>query len=135
MKRKLPKKKALKKRQPFRSSRTEVPIANLSKRSEEARDRAMHAIAWKRRNPRKSFTYAAKLHGVKPATIKKHFPSALTKVNGRLQVTSTDRYSATLYVPDANAIDKTTPTAGEPMRTKELPPSVLLYTPSPLDPA
>lgn len=102
MRNKLPKKKTLKKRQSFRGGRREVPIANLSKRSEDARDRAMHAIAWKRRNPRKSFTYAAKLHGVKPATIKKHFPSALRKVNGRLQVAIADRYSATLYVPDAN---------------------------------
>jgi hypothetical protein len=102
MKRKLPKKKTIKKRQPSRSSRTEVPIAGLSKRSEEAHDRAMHAIAWKRRNPKKAMTYAAQLHGVKPATIKKYFPSAVRKVNGKLEVTGTDRYSATLYVPDAN---------------------------------
>jgi hypothetical protein len=102
MRRKLSKKKTLKKRQSSRSPRKEISIAGLSKRSEDARDRAMHAIAWKRRNPRKSFTYAAKLHGIKPATIKKHFPSALRKVKGRLQVATADRYSATLYVPDAN---------------------------------
>ncbi len=38
-------------------------------------------------------------------------------------------------LPPLLTIDKTTPTVGEPMRAKELPPSVLLYTPSPLDPA
>lgn len=102
MKSKLPRKKMQHKRRSPSGSRREVLSANLPKRSEEARDRAMHAIAWKRRNPEKSFTYAAQLHGVKPATIKKHFRSALSKVHGRLQVTSADRYSATLYVPDAD---------------------------------
>ena len=71
-------------------------------RREDARDRAMHAIAWKRRHPKQSFAYAAKLHGVKLATIKKNFPSAVTKVGGRLQVTTADRYYETLYVPDEN---------------------------------
>jgi len=79
-----------------------VPIANLPKRTADSRDRSMHAVAWKRRNPKKSMTYAASLHGVKVSTIRKHFPSALKKVKGRLQVAEKDRYSATLYVPDSN---------------------------------
>src|ERR1022692_1163669 len=102
MRRKLPKKKTIKKRRPSRSSRKAVPVAGLSKRNEEARDRAMHAIAFKRRNPKKTMTSVAELHGVKRATIQKYFPSAVKKINGKLEVTGTDRYSATLYVPDAN---------------------------------
>ena len=47
-------------------------------------------------------TNAEKLFGVKLATIKKQFPTALIKVKGRLQVTTADRYSETLYVPDEN---------------------------------
>jgi hypothetical protein len=100
--RKLPKKKTLKKRQSSRSPRKEIPIAGLSNRSENARDRAMHAIAWKRRNPEQPMTTAAKLSGVGLATIRKNFPSALRKVGGKLQVTATDRYSKTFYVPDEN---------------------------------
>jgi hypothetical protein len=102
MRRKLPKKKTLKKRQYSRSPRKEISVAGLSKRSEDARDRAMHAIAWKRRHPEQPMTTAAKLSGVGLATIRKNFPSALRKVSGRLQVATADRYYATLYVPDEN---------------------------------
>jgi hypothetical protein len=95
------------KRDNYRSGRTKsqaqrIDLAQLSKRSYEARDRAINAIAWKRRNPKQSFAHAAKMHGVKLATVKKYFPSALRKVGGKLQVATADRYLATLYVPDEN---------------------------------
>jgi hypothetical protein len=54
-----------------------------------------------RRNPNLSFTHAAKLEGVKPNTVKKYIPSAFKKSNGKLRASKDDRYSATLYIPDA----------------------------------
>ena len=54
-----------------------------------------------RRDPDLSLTHAAKLQGVKAETVKKYFPSALKQSNGKFRVTKTDRYSATLYLPDA----------------------------------
>jgi hypothetical protein len=44
---------------------------------------------------------AARLHGVKPSTVKKYFGSALKKVRGRVRVTKSDRFSVTLFIPDA----------------------------------
>jgi hypothetical protein len=54
-----------------------------------------------RDDPTLSLSHAAKLEGVKPETVKKYFPSALKKSNGRFRVTRSDRYTATLYIPDA----------------------------------
>jgi hypothetical protein len=54
-----------------------------------------------RRDPKLSLTHAAKLQGVKPATVKKYIPSALKKPNGQFRATKSDRYAATLYVPNA----------------------------------
>jgi hypothetical protein len=62
----------------------------------------MHAISAMRRDPMLSLSHAAKLEGVKPATIKKYFSSSLQRSKGKLRVTKSDRASATLYVPDAN---------------------------------
>jgi hypothetical protein len=62
----------------------------------------MHAIAAMRRDSKLSLSHAAKLEGVKPATIKKYFSSSLKRSKGKLRVTKSDRSSATLYVPDAN---------------------------------
>jgi len=53
------------------------------------------------RDPNLSLTRAAKLQGIKPATVKKYFPSALKVSNGRFRATKTDRYTATLYTPDS----------------------------------
>jgi hypothetical protein len=75
---------------------------HLPQRSQSARDRAMHAISAMRRDAKLSLSHAAKLQGVKPATIKKYFSSSLNRSKGKLRVTKSDRYSATLYVPDAN---------------------------------
>jgi hypothetical protein len=55
-----------------------------------------------RRDPSLSLSHAANLQGVKPDTVKKYLPSALKKSNGKFQATKSDRYSATLYIPDAH---------------------------------
>ena len=78
-----------------------IPIASLPERSQSARDRGLHVLAAMRDDPNLSLTHAAKLQGVKPETVKKYFPSALKKSNGKLRATKSDRYTATLYVPDA----------------------------------
>jgi hypothetical protein len=63
-----------------------------------------------RRDPSLSFSRSAKQEGVKPATVKRHFPSALRKAQGRIIVTKSDRYQETLYLPDryGNAVPITT---------------------------
>jgi hypothetical protein len=78
------------------------PISQLSERSYAARDRAMHAIATMRRDPKLSLTHAAKLQGVKRETVKKYFSAALKQTNGKFRTTKNDRYRATLYIPDAH---------------------------------
>jgi len=81
--------------------RRSIPLAQLPKRSYAARDRALHVLADMRHDSSLSFTHAAKLQGVKPETVKKYLPSTLRKSNGRFQATKSDRYTATLYIPDA----------------------------------
>jgi hypothetical protein len=83
------------------SKRPLVPIAHLSERSRAARDRALHALAAMRRDPKLSLTHAAKLQGVKPGTVKKYFSSALKESQGKFRATKGDRYAATLHVPNA----------------------------------
>ena len=78
-----------------------IPLARLSERSNVARDRGLHVLAAMRQDSSLSLTHAAKLQGVKPETVKKYFPSALKKSNGKLRATKSDRYTATLYIPDA----------------------------------
>jgi hypothetical protein len=77
-----------------------APRTALSQRSLRARDRSENALTAMRRDLRLRATQAAKLYRVKVATIQKYFPSELRKVNGRLQVRTTGRYSVTLYLPD-----------------------------------
>ncbi len=72
----------------------------LSERSHSARDRALHVLAAMRRDRRLSLAHAAKLQGVKQATVRKYFPSALEKSSGKFRVAKSDRYSETLYLPD-----------------------------------
>lgn len=74
--------------------------ARLSKCSQSARDRALHAIAAMRRDRTLRLTQATKLHGVKPETIHKYFPSELRKSGGRFRVRKSNRYTATVYLPD-----------------------------------
>jgi hypothetical protein len=75
---------------------------HLGQQSEFARDRALHVLAAMRRDPNLSLSRAAKLEGVKPETVKKHFSSSLRKLAGKFTVTKSDRFAATLYVPDAH---------------------------------
>jgi hypothetical protein len=77
-----------------------IALSRLSERSQAARDRALHVIAAMRPDPSLSLTHAAKLQGIKPATIKKYLPSVLNKSNGLFRVTKSDRYAVTLFVPD-----------------------------------
>jgi hypothetical protein len=78
-----------------------IPVAHLTEQSQSARDRGLHVLAAMRHDPSLSLTHAARLQGVKPETVKKYFPAALKKTNGKFQATKGDRYAATLYVPDA----------------------------------
>lgn len=87
---------------PHRVRQRNIPIASLPERSQSARDRSIHVIAAMRRDPKLSLTHGAKLEGVKPETVKKYLPSALNKANGKFRTTKSDRYTATLYVPDAD---------------------------------
>jgi hypothetical protein len=79
-----------------------VLLSLLSERSQAARDRGLHVLAAIRDNPKLSPSRAARREGVKLETVKKYFPSALKKSRGKLHVTKSDRYRATLYVPDAH---------------------------------
>ncbi|MGA2905975.1 MAG: hypothetical protein ABSD98_19280 [Candidatus Korobacteraceae bacterium] len=85
---------------PRRTRQHTIPVASLPQRSQAARDRALHVLATMRRDPKLSLTHAAKLQGVKRETVKKYLTSALRQSQGKFQVTKSDRYSATLYVPD-----------------------------------
>jgi hypothetical protein len=78
-----------------------IRIATLSERSQAARDRALHVLADMRNDPNLLLGQAARLHGVKPGTVKKYFGSALKKVRGRARVTRSDRFTVTLFIPDA----------------------------------
>jgi len=75
--------------------------SNLPERSQSARDRSLHVLSAMRRDPNLSLARAAKLQGVKAATVKKYFPSALHVSKGKFRATKRDRYSATLYIPDS----------------------------------
>jgi hypothetical protein len=79
-----------------------ISVATLPERSQSAYDRALHAIAGMRRDPDLRLSHATKLNGVKAETIRKYFPSELRKSGGILRVRKSDRYSATLYIPDAH---------------------------------
>jgi len=86
---------------PKSRNRSTPALAKLSARSHGARNRALHVLAAMRRDPKLSLSHAAKLQGVKRETVKKYLPSALKKSSGKFWVTKSDRYTATLYVPDA----------------------------------
>jgi hypothetical protein len=95
---KQPKQKSIERRS--RQPRNLSP-SRLPERSQFARDRALHVLSAMRRDSSLSLTRAAKFQGIKPATVKKYFPSALTVSNGRFRATTRDRYPATLYIPDS----------------------------------
>lgn len=83
-----------------RRGHSRVKVANLSKPSQAARDRALHVIAAMRRDPNLRLSAASRQHGVKAKTIRKYFPSELRKSHGSFRVRKSDRYSATIYLPD-----------------------------------
>lgn len=87
-----------------------VPVSQRSKRSQAARDRGLHVLAAMRRDPKLSLTHAAKLEGVKPATVKKYLASALKRSNGKFRATKSDRYAETLYLPDKHGNPVLVPT-------------------------
>ena len=86
------KKRAFRKRQ--RQGRNSRSLSNRKRtqQSEFARDRALHVLSAMRRDPNLSLSKAAKLEGVKPDTVKKHFASSLRKVAGTFRVTKSDRH-------------------------------------------
>jgi hypothetical protein len=92
-----------------------IVLNRLSARSLSARDRALHVVAAMRHDPKLSLTRAARLEGIKTQTVKKYLASALKQSSGRFRVTKSDRYSATLYVPDArgNAVPVRTSSSRE----------------------
>jgi hypothetical protein len=94
--------KQFQKRNTGRTHQRNILVARLPKQSQSARDHALHVLAAMRHDRNLSLTHAARLEGVKPETVKKYFPAALKKKNGKFQATKSDRYSATLFVPDAN---------------------------------
>jgi hypothetical protein len=79
-----------------------ISVTALPERSQLAYDHALHAIAGMRRDPDLRLSHATKLNGVKADTIRKYFPTELTKSRGRFRVGKSDRYQATLYIPDAH---------------------------------
>lgn len=95
------KRRIVRKKQRHNGNSRSLLNLHLGQRSEFARDRALHVVAAMRRDPTLSLSEAAKLEGVKPETVKKYFSSSLRKVAWKFTVTKSDRYSATLYVPDA----------------------------------
>lgn len=89
-----------KQQHPHGSRSRNLALSSLPDRSQSARDRALHVLAAMRHDPNLSLTHAARLQGVKRETIKKYLPSALKKADGKFRATKSDRYTATLYVPD-----------------------------------
>lgn len=85
-----------------RASRNTPRHASLPQRSQSAYDRALHAIAAMRRDPNLTLSKAAKLEGVKFATVRKYFSSSLKWSGGRFRAKKSDRHTATLYIPDAH---------------------------------
>ena len=96
------KKRAVRKGQRHGKNSRSFSNRKLTQKSELARDRALHALSAMRRDPSLTLSLAAKLEGVKPETVKKHFSSSLRKVAGKFIATKSDRHSATLYIPDAH---------------------------------
>src|SRR5260370_35204787 len=77
-----------------------VPLSRLSRRSSEARTKALHVLAAMRREPGLRLYPTAHSFGVKPSVVKKHFGSALNKIDGRFRVIKSDRFPEMMYVPD-----------------------------------
>jgi hypothetical protein len=86
-----------------RSKNQEASLSRqtLSRRSQTARDRALHVIASMRRDSTLSLSRAARLKEVKSSTVLKYFRSDFKKSAGKFRVTKRDRHPETLYVPNS----------------------------------
>jgi len=85
---------------PVRKRTLPMPLSRLSRRSSQARTRALHVIAEMRRDKKLRLSSVARSVGVKPSIVRKYFGSALHKVDGSWCVRKSDRFSETMYVPD-----------------------------------
>jgi hypothetical protein len=63
-------------------------------------------------------TMIARREGTKVETIRRYFPNALKSIGGRLQVTKRDRYTYTLYLPNAEGQSVAIKTRSSRERTK-----------------
>jgi DNA-binding CsgD family transcriptional regulator len=82
---------------------TALAVAKLSARSQEARNRALHALTAIRHGA--SLAEAAKAEGVSQRTIRKYVGSALRQdhVGGRIRAIATDRFTRYLQIPGQEA--------------------------------
>jgi hypothetical protein len=80
-------------------SRSTLAVATLSGRSQEARNRALHALTAIRHGA--SLAEAAKAEGVSQRTIRKYVGSALRQdhLGGRIRALPSDRFTRHLQIP------------------------------------
>src|SRR6266851_9567659 len=97
---------------------TSVPLSRLSRRSAEARTRAIHVLAKMRHDDELKLSSTARSLGVKPSVVKKYFGSALNKVDGRWRASKSDRFRETMYVPDARGNPVPVPTTNSKQRVE-----------------
>jgi hypothetical protein len=76
----------------------------LSERSKAARDRALHALAAMRRDPKLTITEAAKLYNVSSRTMRSRLPLAFDqdRAGGRIRPTPSDHELRQLQIPGPN---------------------------------
>jgi DNA-binding CsgD family transcriptional regulator len=84
---------------PKSKNRSTAPLAKLSARSNESRNRALHALTAMRHGA--SLADAAKSEGVSQRTIRKYVGSALRQdhVGGRIRAVPRDRFTRYLQIP------------------------------------
>lgn len=73
--------------------------ANLSKRSQTTRAKALHVLSDLRRDPKLTFSQAAKNREISLRSLWKHIGSELKRFGRRIRVTTSDRLHATLHIP------------------------------------
>ena len=95
-----------------------LPLSRLSRRSSEARTRALHVIAEMRRDKELRLSPVARSVGVKPSVVRKYFGSAFHKVDGSWRVRKSDRFRETMYVPDERGNSVPVPTKNFRQRRK-----------------
>ncbi len=85
------------------STRSKLPLAKLSFRSLEARNRALHALTAIRHGA--SLVDAAKAEGVSQRTIRKYVGSSLRQdhAGGRIRAVPRDKFTRYLQIPGQDA--------------------------------